>query len=106
MNARDPIESQILRHHADEEAASMREELIAGQAQELMEGEYHPLREENFAEALTEMNDENQSRLRAALCRGDDHAAGAILRAAILGYWQGIAHTVAARIVDKTGGPH
>lgn len=98
---RDPIESQLRRHLAAEERAARREALIADRAQELLEGEYHPLRPENFYEALAEMSVDNQAKLRAAFCHGDDKAIGATLRAALTDYWQTLARSLAERIVDR-----
>lgn len=98
---RDPIDLQLRIHLAEEERADRREALIASRAQELLEGEYHPLRQENFYEGLSEMSQENQAKLRAAFCHGDDKAIGATLRAAMTDYWQTLARSVAERIVDR-----
>lgn len=99
---RDPIDIQLRRHLADEERAERREALIEDHAQSLLEGEYHPLRPENFYEGLSEMSVENQAKLRAAFSHGDDKAIGATLRAAMTDYWQTLARKVAETIVDRT----
>jgi len=98
---RDPIDQQLRIHLAEEERADRREALIADRAQELLEGEYHPLRPENFYEGLSEMSQENQAKMRAAFCHGDDKAIGATLRAAMTDYWQTLARSVAERIVER-----
>lgn len=98
---RDPIETHLRSILADEETADRREALIADREQSLLEGEYHPLRTENFYEALSEMSQEHQTRLRTAFCHGDDKAIGATLRAAVTDYWQKLARSVAERIVDR-----
>lgn len=79
---RDPIDHQLRIHLAEEERADRREALIASRVQELLEGEYHPL--------------------RAAFCHGDDKAIGDTLRAAMTDYWQKLARSVAERIVEHS----
>ena len=98
---RDPIHAQIAMHEAEEARLERRAEAIDESARLLLETENHPLREDNFYEALSEMSVENQARLRAAIAHGDDKAIGATLKAAVTDYWQSMSRHMAERIVDR-----